>query len=208
MSSKTKSSTSRVITSSREPDGDILPVRDLADVVTAAQAGDAAAFAELVTRFGQTVYSTALRVTHDPEDAADVGQQTWLTAMQKLSALHSPECLPGWLVTTARRHALRLVRDRDRLRATDPEVLGRCVDAGETVEATVERGELVERVRRAISRLPRERAYVLVELVCNARPYKELAVELGRPIGSLGPSRARYLQQLAQEMCALGVTAA
>lgn len=203
MSATTKPSKTRVTLSKRGLDGDALAVVDVAGVVTAAQSGDPAAFAELVTRFEHTVYRTALRVTHDPEDAADVGQQTWLTVMQKLAGLRSPECFPGWLVTTARRSALRFVRDRDRLRATAPDVFDRCPDPGETVEVAVERGETVERLRRGIARLPRERAYVLVELVCNERSYKELAAELGRPVGSLGPSRARYLRKLAEEMAVL-----
>lgn len=204
MSSTTKASRTRVTANRCDPVNDT----GLAEMVIAAQRGDPAAFAELVTEFGHTVYRTALRVTRDPEDAADVAQQTWLTAMQKLPRLSRPESFPGWLGTTTRRHALRLVRDRDRVRATDPDVLDRCDVSRESVEVVVEGAETAERVRHGMARLPREHAYVLVELVCNGRPYKELAAELGRPVGSLGPSRARYLQQLAQEISALGVTAA
>src|SRR4051794_2964484 len=144
------------------------------------------------------VRAVAARLTHDREDAGDVAQQTWLTVMERLGDLHTPECFPGWLATIARRHALRLLQGRRRETVTDPEVLPDDGDCGDAVELLVERADTAVRVRRALAGMPRERAHLLVEIVCNERPYAQVAKETGRPIGSPGPTRARYFRQLAR----------
>jgi RNA polymerase sigma factor (sigma-70 family) len=174
--------------------------RSVPELVIAAREGDRRALAELVAHFDGMVRGVAARLTHDREDAADAAQQTWLTVVERIGDVHSPECFAGWLATIARRHALRLVQDRERQMATDPQRLTVDTGSGEPVDVLVERADTALRVRRALARMPRERAQLLVEIVCNERPYAQVAMETGRAIGSLGPTRARYLKQLAREV--------
>jgi RNA polymerase sigma factor (sigma-70 family) len=173
--------------------------RSVPALVIAAREGDRRALAELVAAFDGMVRGVAVRLTHDHEDAADAAQQTWLTVIERIGDLRSPEYFPGWVAKIARRHALRLVQERGRQMATDPQSLTVDTDSGEAVEVLVERADMAVRVRRALARMPRERAQLLVEIVCNERPYAQVAMETGRAIGSLGPTRARYLKQLARE---------
>src|SRR5436309_2184233 len=85
---------------------------ELVSLVAAAGAGDADAFAALVARFEPLVHKVALDVTRHPEDAAEVVQQTWLVLFYKIKSIRIAEALPGWLRTTARREAFRLLRER------------------------------------------------------------------------------------------------
>ncbi len=50
------------------------------DLVSQAQAGSAEAFDELVSRHQERVYALAWRVLGNPEDAADVQQETFVRA--------------------------------------------------------------------------------------------------------------------------------
>jgi RNA polymerase sigma factor (sigma-70 family) len=173
---------------------------DLVDLVSAVQRGDHAAFSELYDRFEGTILALAMLLTRNSNDAFDVCQQTWLTVFEKLGTLHAPERFPGWVTTTARRHALDVLRVRGRVQIMDANELGSHFDSSETAQEIVEREETSVMVRRGLALLAPERARVLIELVCNERSYRDAAEKLGRPIGSLGPSRARYLRQLAQNL--------
>lgn len=181
---------------------------DVAALVDAAKTSDEQAFAAIVERFEQMVYKTAVRITRDADDAADVVQQTWLVLVRKMDSIQTGQALPGWLSTTARREALRVVRERSRLLAVDQTTLERAEDPSEGPDRQVERRDLVERVNRALHRLPRQRREFLLELVGQRAPYAEMAARFQLAQGSLGPLRARYLRQLADALYDCGVTAA
>lgn len=175
---------------------------DLAHLVRAAGDGDEAALGEIITRYQSLVLATAIRVTGQVEDARDVTQQTWLILMQHVGSIHSPDYLPRWLVTTARREAFRLMAARRRTVSWDEQTMGRVADPGDGPDLQAERRETVERVRAALDRLPRAKAELLVMLVGHGQSYADVAAALGRPIGSLGPLRARYLRHLSVALAA------
>jgi RNA polymerase sigma factor (sigma-70 family) len=183
------------------------PVHDLAALVTAARGGDTPALVALTTRFASLIRASAMRITTDPDDLADISQQTWLIFLQRMDSVRTVEALPGWLATVARREALRVVRERRRTLPLD-ERTERLEDPGEGPEDHAVRQDVADRVQEALARLPRRRAALLLEVVAERRPYREIAAELGYPVGSLGPLRARYLAQLSAELSASGVTAA
>ena len=51
----------------------------------------------------------------------DVAQNVWLRLIEHLCDLREPRALPTWLITTARREALRLVTVSTRVQPTDPQ---------------------------------------------------------------------------------------
>lgn len=69
------------------------------------------AFADLVTRHIDLVYSTALRIVHDPGLAKDVTQSVFIRLAQKAPTIRSGNALPGWLYRAACGHAANAVRD-------------------------------------------------------------------------------------------------
>src|SRR6478735_7964201 len=88
-----------------------LPVGDL---VRAAGGGDFDAWNELVNRFAGMVWAVARRHRLSAADAADVSQTTWLRLVEQLNRIEHPDCVGGWLATTARRESLRVLRLADR----------------------------------------------------------------------------------------------
>ena len=116
-----------------------------------------------------------------------------------IRAIDEPAAVPGWLVTTTRREAIRAMRARARevlgeeLAATVPD------DASPAVDALV-RGERRDALRAAVRRLPaRQRALAEALLAEPAPGYAGIAEELGMPIGSIGPIRARCLARLRRD---------
>src|SRR5580704_15896672 len=80
-----------------------------------ARDGSNAAFAELVQRHLNFVYSAALRQTGDVHKASDVAQLVFIAAARNASSLARHPLLPGWLYTATRNAAFNLMRaDRRR----------------------------------------------------------------------------------------------
>ena len=80
------------------------------------------AFAELVSRYVDLVYSAALRqVGGDAALAQDVTQNVFIDLARKASSLSRRTLLSGWLYTSARYAASNLVRAEQRRRAREEE---------------------------------------------------------------------------------------
>lgn len=65
--------------------------------VTRAARGDQAAWDELYTETRKEAYFVALKVCKSPQDAEDLVQEAYLTALEKLPQLQDPERFPSWL---------------------------------------------------------------------------------------------------------------
>ena len=87
-----------------------------------AQSGSEDAFAELVRRHLDVVYSTALRAVNGDEPLAkDVCQSVFIDLARKASNLSSRSVLTGWLYTSACFAAAKAVRSERRRQAREQE---------------------------------------------------------------------------------------
>jgi RNA polymerase sigma-70 factor (ECF subfamily) len=84
-------------------------IQELPVVVAAARRGDRAAFAELYRRFSRAVHGVVLaRVQY--RDAADLVQETFAIALERLPQLADVAAFPGWLLAIARNRSIDHVR--------------------------------------------------------------------------------------------------
>ena len=160
-----------------------------------AAGGSRGAWDELIERFGQMVWSVARSFRLDDSTARDVSQTVWLKLIENIDRINDPERLPGWLATTTRREALRVAKARDRAIATDFEY--DVPDDAPSLDEMLIDEEENRLVVRAFSTLD-EMCRQLLRLMTIEPPlsYEEISEVTGRPIGSLGPTRARCLEKL------------
>lgn len=184
---------------------------DAGSLLVAAAAGDQAAWQALVERFSGLVWSItrAYRLGH--ADAADVFQTTWLRLAEHLTKIEKPDRIGAWLATAARRECLQNIRAA--ARATPAEDMSRfervspgdnppeeAVLRGEREQADARRAAAVWRAFGQISDRCRE---LLRVLMASPPPsYAEVAAALELPVGSIGPTRARCLQRLRDQLAA------
>lgn len=96
-------------------------MNDLALIQEYTDHGSETAFAGLVQRHINLVYSVALRFTGNPPDAQDVTQAVFIILAQKAAGLRQRTTLTGWLYETTRFTARQLLRTRARRQAREQE---------------------------------------------------------------------------------------
>lgn len=180
---------------------------EITALVDRAARGDQAAWDAIVDEYANLVWSVVRRFRLGDAQAADAVQTTWLRLLEHAGAVRDPGRLAGWLRTTARRVCLEAIREsgRDLLVAEHPEdaALTRRRAEDDGPEASLVRQEQQRLVREALATLP-ERHQALIRMLIASPPvsYEEISAELGMPIGSIGPTRARILARLREVLAA------
>jgi len=175
---------------------DLFP-SDLPELVVAAVGGNRAAWNSLVERFAPLVTSVIRRFRLTESDADDVRQNTWLRLVEHLEYIREPRALPGWIVTTTRNEALRVLSARRRVEPVDPQVDDRLDPINDEDLATnLLLTERRQAVRAGLAELRSEHRELLLLVSDPEISYRQISRRLGMPIGSIGPTRARCLQKL------------
>ncbi len=86
-----------------------------AELVRRAKAGELAAFEALANRYEQRVYALARRILRHPQDAEDVTQQAFLSALEHLDGFREEASFSTWLLRIATFAALKVIRKRNGL---------------------------------------------------------------------------------------------
>lgn len=101
-----------------------------ATLVERVRNGDATAFAPLFERWYDRVYNVARGVVRQPDVAADVAQDAFITAWQQLDRLDDVNAFGGWLLRITRNRALDTLRRERRSAATDDDTVIALYDRG------------------------------------------------------------------------------
>jgi RNA polymerase sigma factor (sigma-70 family) len=182
----------------------------VAELVEGAVRGDQRCWDDLVERFLPLVSAIIARHRLRGADADDVNQTVWLSLVEHLGDLREPRALPGWLSTTTRHECLRVIKGSRRTVLVDPQsasVLD-LRDAEQDVAEGVLALERQQVLRAGLAELPDDRREMLTLLLADPPlPYREVSRMLGIPIGSIGPTRARALDQLRNSNAVRGFLA-
>lgn len=85
--------------------------RDLV-LLRKAATGDFAAFETLVNGYQSRVYSIALRIVGQQQDAEDVTQMTFLSVMEHMDTFRGDASVATWIFRIATNHALKILRKK------------------------------------------------------------------------------------------------
>ncbi len=154
---------------------------DEAELISAAQAGDLAAFDELVRATYVDIFTLAFRLTSNEEDARDVVQEAYLRAWKGIRRFRGDAQFSTWMYRITANCAATYVARRKRLR-TEPFTPG--LDPVELrgdvqPEAMAEIGLELEEVSRALAELPPKLRAVVVLRDVYDLPHEAIAEELG-----------------------------
>ena len=167
---------------------------DLHSLVSAARAGDNLAWARLVERFDRLLRSIARSYRLSHQDTEDAVQATWIKLYEHIDRIRDADAIAGWLATTIRREALRLLQAHVREILTDD--LHASIDDHTPEQVLLER-ERRDVLDRALSTLPdRQRRLMTLIATDTAVDYRHISTTLNMPVGSIGPIRARSLARL------------
>jgi RNA polymerase sigma factor (sigma-70 family) len=172
-------------------------------LVRAAAAGDEGAWRELVEGFAGVVWAVTRTFGLDYMDAADVSQTTWLRLAEHLDRIQDPDRVGGWLVTTARREAMRVRARSARVVPVDDHA-DKPDERLDDLDAALIRDERGVALWTALQQTPEPCRSLLRVLLGDPAPsYEEVSLALDMPIGSIGPKRARCLAALRRRVASL-----
>ena len=173
-------------------------------LVAACRKGDQKAWAALVDKYKNLIFSIPIKLgLYD--DAADIFQAVCLDLLTDLPRLREPRALPKWLMQTCYHKCLQSRRRVEKHIPLAEENYQTSPDGGS--QSTLADDMLVQlekeqMVRDAMAELsPRcEQMIRMLFFETPARPYEEVAKELGLATGSIGFIRGRCLGKLKQQL--------
>ena len=166
---------------------------DDAAVVRRCLGGDAASFGHIVERYERVLFTVALRMLGNYDEATDATQNAFIKAYRKLDAFDPAQRFFSWIYRILVNQCLNAKRDRRWGEPITPEVA--------TVESPADLLEAEERRRRvqsAILALPLEYREVIVLRHFAEQSYEEIAEALGIPSRIVKSRLHTARQRLAQ----------
>jgi RNA polymerase sigma factor (sigma-70 family) len=170
------------------------------ELVTAIVAGDTEGLAAAYDKYAADLYGYCRTLLREPDDAADVVQDTFLIAASKLAGLRDPGRLRAWLFAVARNECLRRLKSRGRATSLQdaPEIADDSADVG----ADAERAETVALVRAAIGGLNDSERDAITQL-SHGLEVSEVAAVLGVSRNHAYALFSRAREQLAASVAVL-----
>lgn len=161
-----------------------------AELVRAVLDGDKQAFAVLVKRYERPVRAVALDVLGDYHLAADVSQEAFVSAYEKLAGLRKPKAFGPWLMKITRRCALDSLRRRPKETRLEIKI----VTAIEGPNGQLDEDK--QRLLAALSKLPEAEKQVVVLRYLGDNSVKDVAGIVGRSVGTVTKQLSRAHERL------------
>jgi RNA polymerase sigma factor (sigma-70 family) len=172
-------------------------------LIKACLKGDAEAWAALIDKYKNLIYSIPVKFGMY-QDAADIFQAVCVDLMSELPNLREHRALPKWLIQTCYHRCLQQRRIAGRHVELEPEHAEKPADNAELAlpEQMLVQLEQEQLLRDVVAEMPErcERMIQMLFFETPARPYDDVAKELGVATGSIGFIRGRCLAQLKKQL--------
>ena len=161
--------------------------------------GDTAAFAGLVERYERVLFSVALRMLGNTEDARDATQDAFVKVFLRLGDYRAEHRFFSWIYRILTNECLNTLRAR---RPQEPDVPDVLVPG--TALQTLELEERRRAVQAAIDGLSRDYREVLILRHFAELSYEEVADTLAIPVKTVKSRLYTARQQLGQRLLGWG----
>lgn len=174
--------------------------------------GDAEAFDTLVLRFSPDVYALLYRLTENAEEAGDLTQETFMSALTAIKGFRGDAGLRTWLFRIAINHSRNRFRwwkrrKRDVTVSIDAEIGNSerkvhetLADKGRSPEEAAISNERENALAGALNELPEIFREAIVLCDIEGLSYEEISVSLGVNIGTVKSRIARGREDLRRKL--------
>lgn len=184
-----------------------------ADLVRRCQAGDGAAWEEIVTQYGRRIFNLAYRFTARTDSAEDLTQDVFVRIYRSLDQYDPRQGnLQNWLMRLARNLIIDDYRRRERAPGDShgedlEDHIYHLRASNDTPQRSLERRELSEQVQTAIDKLPHDLKICVVLRDIEELSYQEIVDLLRIPEGTVKSRINRGRIELAKHLKRMRVVA-
>lgn len=177
-------------------------------VVLRVQAGDVAAFDQLILKYRERLYAVVYNMTSNREDTADLVQDAFIKAFQSINRFGGQSSFFTWLyriavnstLTHLRKNKLRTFFSLEQVDENDrpsAEVIAALTDDTSNAERGTFVKELQEKLNEAMHKLSIKHRTVVTLFEIDGLSHQEIAEITGSSVGTVR-SRLHYAKQLLQ----------
>ena len=159
--------------------------------------GDDEAFADLVARYKDLVYSLVFRLTHDRSQADDLAQEVFLKVHRGLPYFRGEARLSTWIYRIVANVCFQARARPAREVSLEREAGQPRLDPG-APDAAFGQLELSDRLAKAIARLPEQERFLIAAHHLQGIQYEALAEALGLPLGTVKTHLHRAKRRLRE----------
>jgi RNA polymerase sigma-70 factor (ECF subfamily) len=166
------------------------------------------ALAEAYRRHAGAVYGLARRVLNDPTIAEEIVQEVFLR-LWNTPEKFDPErgSLRSFLLAQAHGRAVDMVRADTSRRQREERDARQTAEGGYDIEHEVWDMAVADQVRQAMSTLPEEERQAILLAYFGGHTYREVAVKLGAPEGTVKSRIRTGLKRMRAELADVGIGA-
>jgi RNA polymerase sigma-70 factor, ECF subfamily len=167
-------------------------------LVKRVRSGDQRAFRTLVERYQRKVYSVALGMVKDKEEAMDVAQEAFIKVHKYLDHFKADSSFSTWLYRITTNICIDVLRKKNAMRGEsvefDEQVAMDVSEAnigalgtrlGTNPQKSALRKELAEKIEEALAELPEKHRAILLLREVEGMSYEDLARSLEIPKGTV-----------------------
>ena len=172
---------------------------DSQDVLTQAKTGDQAAFAALIRRHQNMVFSLALHMLRSRPAAEDLAQEVFLKLYRGLQRLESEAHVVAWLRRVTSHQCINEIRRRNHRQEFGTDTLPDTGQAPELRDVFV-----AERLEELVAGLPEQARMVVVLRYQEDMPLAEIADLLSMPVNTVKSHLRRSIVALRERLTGKG----
>lgn len=169
--------------------------------------GSEEAWSVLIDRYKNLIYSIPIKYGFSQEDASEIFQSVSFEILQELSNLREPKALTKWIIQITSHKCFQWHRQQSRYTSSEDGGLENRSTNQSSADQLLLEAQEEQALRDAIASLsPRCRELIgLLFYETPARPYSEVAAQLGIATGSIGFIRGRCLDKLRTALQKAGI---